>query len=81
VPIGRFASTGRQLVVAPFAAAGWTAQPLVGGLGGATDGPRPVLGLAVEAFHRLLRVDAGWAIRARRVGVTVDVRRALWPIL
>lgn len=81
VPIGRFASTGRQLVVAPFVAAGWTDQPVSNGLGGETDGIRPVLGLSVEAFHRLLRVDAGWAPRAQRVGVSVDVRRGLWPIL
>jgi hypothetical protein len=81
VPIGRFASTGRQLVVAPFVAAGWAGQPLAGGLGAESVGIRPVLGLAVEAFHRLLRVDAGWAPRPGRVGVSVDVRRTLWPIL
>jgi hypothetical protein len=81
IPIGRFASTGRQLVLAPFASAGWTGEPLAAGVGGASDGIRPVVGVAVEAFHRLLRVDAGWAPRAGRVGVSVDVRRSLWPIL
>jgi hypothetical protein len=81
IPIGRFASTGRQLVAAPFVAAGWTAEPIAGLPWAGSDGVRPVVGVAVEAFHRLLRVDLGWAVRARRVGVTVDVRRALWPIL
>jgi hypothetical protein len=81
VPLGRFASTGRQLVAAPFVAAGWAAEPIPGMPWGGSDGVRPVLGLTVEAFHRLLRVDLGWAVRAREVGVTVDVRRALWPIL
>jgi hypothetical protein len=81
IPLGRFASTGRQLVVAPFVAAGWTAQPMGGVPWAGSDGVRPVLGLTVEAFHRLLRIDTGWAPRAREVGVTVDVRRTLWPIL
>lgn len=81
IPIGRFASTGRQLVAAPFVAAGWTAEPIAGLPWAGSDGVRPVVGVAVEAFHRLLRVDLGWAVRAHRVGVTVDVRRALWPIL
>jgi hypothetical protein len=81
IPIGRFASTGRQLVAAPFVAAGWTAEPIAGLPWAGSDGVRPVVGVAVEAFHRLVRVDLGWAVRARRVGVTVDVRRALWPLL
>jgi hypothetical protein len=81
IPIGRFASTGRQLVAAPFVAAGWTAEPVAGLPWAGSDGVRPVVGIAVEAFHRLLRVDFGWAPRAHRVGVTVDVRRALWPLL
>jgi hypothetical protein len=81
IPIGRFASTGRQLVVGPFVAAGWVGQPLPDAPWSASDGVRPVLGVALEAFHRLLRVDAGWAVRARHVGVSVDVRRSLWPIL
>jgi hypothetical protein len=81
IPLGRFASTGRQLIVAPFAAVGWTTGPMTGVPWVASDGVRPVVGLSVEAFHRLLRVDAGWAPRTGTVGVTVDVRRSLWPIL
>jgi hypothetical protein len=40
-----------------------------------------VLGLSVEAFHRLLLLEFGWAVRQDAVGFTVDLRRDLWPIL
>lgn len=81
VPLGPFASTGRQLVLEPYVAVGWAAEPVVGLPWAASDGARPVVGLAAEVFHNLLRVEAGWAPRARALGLTVDVRRALWPLL
>jgi hypothetical protein len=81
VPLGRFASTGRQLVVAPFVAAGWAAEPMALQPWTASDGVRPVVGMAVEVFHRLLRIETGWATRSRDFGVSVDVRRDLWPLL
>jgi hypothetical protein len=81
IPLGPYASTGRQLVVAPFVAAGWAGSPIAGLPWTASDGLRPVLGLAVDGFHRLVRVEVGWGIRAHSVGVTVDLRRELWPLL
>jgi hypothetical protein len=81
VPLGPYASTGQQLVIAPYVAAGWAARPIAGLPWTASDGVRPELGVSLELFHRLLRVDAGWAPRARRVGLAVDVRRELWPLL
>jgi hypothetical protein len=81
IPLGRYASTGRQLVVAPFVGLGWAAKPVDGLPWRDSDGGRPVLGVTVEAFHRLLLLEAGWAVRQDAVGFTVDVRRDLWPIL
>jgi hypothetical protein len=81
IPLGRYASTGRQLVVAPFVGVGWAAKPVDGLPWRDSDGGRPVLGVTVEAFHRLLLLEAGWAVRQDAVGFTVDVRRDLWPIL
>ncbi len=81
IPLGAFASTGRQLMLEPYLAVGWVGEPVVGLPWGPSGGARPVVGVAVEVFHNLLRVDAGWAPRARAVRVTVDVRRALWPLL
>lgn len=72
IPLGSFASTGRTITVAPFAAAGWAD-------GG--GGIRPVTGLAVELFMRIIRVEAGMALRTGEVGVTVDVSREWWGAL
>jgi hypothetical protein len=81
IPLGRYASTGRQLVVAPFVGMGWTGAPVAALPWGASEGGRPALGVTVEAFHRLLLLEVGWAVRHDAVGFTVDVRRDLWPIL
>jgi hypothetical protein len=81
VALGRYASSGRQLEVAPYVAAGWAARPVAGLPWAATNGVRPVLGVTVEAFHRLLLVEFGWGLRGGGVGLTVDVRRDLWPLL
>jgi hypothetical protein len=81
IPLGRYASTGRQLVVAPFVSVGWAAKPAAGLPWADSDGGRPVLGVTVEAFHRLLLLEVGWAVRQETVGFTVDLRRDLWPIL
>jgi hypothetical protein len=81
ITLGRYASSGRQLEVAPYVAVGWVTRPLAGLRWVHSDGPRPVLGLTVEAFHRLLLIDVGWGLRAGGVGVAVDVRRDFWPLL
>ena len=80
-PLGAFASTGRQLVLAPYASVGWAGDAFLATPWTASGGARPVLGVAVELFHRLLRADVGWSARRRRLGVTVDLRQELWPIL
>jgi hypothetical protein len=81
IALGRYASSGRQLELAPYAAAGWAGRPIVGLPWAESDGVRPVLGVRVEAFHRLLLIELGWGLRDGGVGVTVDVRRDLWPLL
>jgi hypothetical protein len=81
IPLGRYASTGRQALVAPFVAVGWTDDPIAGLPWTVSDGARPVLGVSGEIFHRLLQLEFGWAPRDGRVGFTVDVRRDLWPLL
>lgn len=44
-------------------------------------GPEATVGLGFELFHRLLRVDLGWAVQARAFGAAVDVSRDFWDIL
>jgi hypothetical protein len=81
VPLGSFASTGRSVTLAPFLAAGWAERPLRGLPWDDTDGVRPVAGLAVEWFMRLLRLEVGVGLRDGGVGVSVDVNRDWWGIL
>ena len=44
-------------------------------------GARPVAGVALELFMRLIRVEAGVALRTGHIGVTVDVSRDWWGAL
>ena len=48
---------------------------------GRTDGIRPVAGVALEWFMRLVRVEAGVGLRDGGVGVTVDINRDWWGLL
>ena len=81
IPLGSFASTGNTMVLAPFASVGWTSGAVSDGIGTASDGARPVLGLAAELFMRLIRVEAGVALRTGELGVTVDIGRDWWGAL
>ena len=79
--LGSFVSTGRRLTVAPFVAAGYTAEPLTGLPWGSTSGVRPVAGIALELFMSLLRIEAGVAVREGEFGLTVDINRDWWGLL
>jgi hypothetical protein len=81
LPLGSFASTGRQVTIAPFLAAGYTARPVGGLTPGESGGVRPVAGVAIELLMRLIRIEAGLALRDGRFGVTVDVNRDWWGVL
>jgi hypothetical protein len=78
--LGPFLSTGNRIVLAPFAAAGWTGDPIAGMPWGPTGEVRPVFGMGIEWFHRLLRVEGGVNLDGD-IGVTVDLGRDLWGIL
>jgi hypothetical protein len=79
--LGSFASTGRRIIIAPFLSAGYTGRSLTGLPWGPSDGMRPVGGLALEWFMRLIRVEAGIGLRDGRFGLTVDVNRDWWGLL
>jgi hypothetical protein len=81
IPLGSFASTGRRVTVAPFVAAGYAGNSLVGLPWSRSQGVRPVVGLAVELFMRLLRVEGGVGLRDGGFGITVDVNRDWWRLL
>jgi hypothetical protein len=81
IPLGSFASTGRTMVVAPFVAAAWSDRPYAGLPWVATAGIRPVAGIALELFMRLLRVEAGVGLRHGDFGLTLDVHPDWWGLL
>jgi hypothetical protein len=81
IRLGSFASTGSSVTLAPFFAAGWADRPFVGLPWADSDGIRPVAGLALEWFMRLLRVEAGLGLRDGRLGITVDVSRDWWQVM
>jgi hypothetical protein len=81
LPLGSFAGTGRTLTVIPFVAAGWVGEAVTLPLGAPARGLRPVVGLGLEWFHDLIRLDAGYGLRTGKVGVAVDVSRDFWDIL
>lgn len=81
IPLGSFASTGRRMTVAPFVAAGWADRTPSGLPWQRSDGVRPVVGVAAEWLMRLIRVEAGVALRGGGFGVTVDLSRDWWGIL
>jgi hypothetical protein len=81
IRLGSFASTGRTMTVAPFLAAGVTGRPIAGLPWTASDGVRPVAGVALEWFMRLIRVEAGVGLRDGDFGLTVDVNRDWWGLL
>jgi len=69
------------LIVAPFVAAGVGGRPRAGLPWPPSDGVRPVAGLALEWFMRLLRVEAGIGLRDGKFGLTIDVHRDWWGLL
>jgi outer membrane protein assembly factor BamA len=81
ITLGSFASTGRTVTLAPFLAAGWAERPISGLPWSGTDGVRPVAGVALEWFMRLLRIETGVGLRDGRVGITVDINRDWWGVL
>jgi len=81
MPMGAFVSTGRDLVLAPFVRGAWLDGQVAGAPWAASDGVRPVVGLGVEWFHQLIRMELGVDARTGRVGLVGDLHRSLWPLL
>ncbi len=79
--LGSFAGTGAGAMLAPNVAVGWAGGGLPGFPGAPTPGPEVSLGFGASWLHGLLRLDAGYGVRARRLGIAVDVSRDFWDIL
>jgi hypothetical protein len=68
------------LTLAPFAAAGWSADPIDGTPWRAAPGTRVTVGAALE-WLGVLRLDVGYGLQSRRARVAFDVTRDFWGIL
>jgi hypothetical protein len=78
--VGPYTRTPRSLIVAPFAAAGWSDRPIAGTPWAATPGARVTLGLAIE-WLGVFRLETGWGAQSHRAGIAIDVARDFWDIL
>ena len=74
------ARTPGTIILAPYAAVGWTAEPIALSPWQATPGTRATLGVGAE-WLGLFRVEAGYGVQSRRVHVAFDVTRDFWEIL
>ena len=77
---GPYARTPGTIMLAPYTAVGWVARPVPGTPWRATPGARVTVGLAVE-WLGVFRLEAGYGLESRRVGVAFDVTRDFWDIL
>lgn len=81
LPLGSFGSTGRSAVVAPYVGGVWTDRELSTLPWKRTEGVRPVVGVAFEWLHRLVRAEFGYSLRDSRLRGSVDLGRYFWAIL
>jgi hypothetical protein len=74
------ARTPGTLILTPYAAWGWAAEPIVLTPWRATPGTRMTLGLGAE-WLGLFRLEAGYGLQTGQVHVGFDVARDFWDIL
>jgi hypothetical protein len=85
VGLGPFASTGNRATLAPLVGIGWAGGAIDGLDWVASDGARPVAGVALELLQNLIRLELATVLR-ERVGarrqfrLTFDIAPEWWPI-
>lgn len=78
---GRIASSVLASRVTPFVALAMAGGELPEMPWRATGDPETVLGVRVDLWGPLLRLEAGWALRRGTVGVSFDAHPDWWPLL
>lgn len=81
IRLGSVITSGDRMMLAPFAGGGIASSAISGVPWIQSGGVRPVVGLAWEWFHRLVRVEAGYSVRDARWRFGFDLSRELWGIL
>ncbi len=81
-PLGpRLARTVLASRITPYLAAAVAGGAIGGVPWRATGVVEPVFGVRLDLWGPLLRLDAGWAPRRGRVGLSVDAHPDWWPLL
>ncbi len=82
IPLGPFGRTAPKMAIGPMVAVGGVGGPVAAVPWVGSGGLRPVLGVAVEAFERVVRLEVGRGLRAQSGwSVSVDFTRTWWPII
>lgn len=88
IGLGPFATTGNRAILAPFFGIGWAGGTIAGLDWTASQGPRPVVGLAGEFLQGLIRIEAARRLRhfpgdppEPLLRLTIDLSPEWWPIL
>ena len=82
IPLGPFGKTAPRMMVGPMLGVGVAGGPIGEVPWSASGGLRPVAGVAVEGFERMLRLEVGRGLRAGAGwSVSVDFTRQWWPII
>lgn len=83
VGLGPFATTGNRATLAPLFGIGWAGGEIEGVHWRSSQGPRPVIGVAAELIHGLVRFEFARPLRGdgARFRLTVDLSPEWWPIL
>ncbi len=80
IPLGRFGRVPGQATIAPFVQGTYITRAVQADLAHAT-GIYPTLGLALQPFFELVRVEVARGLRHGRWTFNVDVSRDFWGIL
>ncbi len=82
IPLGPFGRTAPRMAIGPIVAVGSAGGPVAGVPWVGSRGLRPILGMALEAFERVLRLEVGRGLRAQSGwSVSIDLTRSWWPII
>ena len=83
IGLGPFATTGNRAIIAPLFGIGWAGGEIEGVDWRSSQGARPVIGVAAELIHGLLRFELARPLRgdAPQFRLTVDLSPEWWPIL
>ena len=80
LPLGPYGRAPGRLTLAPFVAGGWAGGPVAGVPWIPAAGTRVSVGIGLE-WLGLVRLEVGYGVQRRRMGVGFDATRDFWDVL